>query len=81
MRPKPGRKSELIFHTHVLYVHSPDDGKTLNMWCSSRATHLFHRRSQYLGVRPTFGELHVWRAPKFSSYARILSSVSSQVFT
>ena len=70
----PG-KSELIFHTHVLYVHfksqprsfAMHDGKTHNMWCSSRATHLFHRRSQYLGVRPTFGELHVWRAPKFSS--------------
>ena len=66
---KNRRKSELIYSTHT-YRYSTfirHDGKTHNMWCSSRATHLFHRRSQYLGVRPTFGELHVWRAPKFSS--------------
>ena len=56
-----------IPHTRTLRSFAMHDGKTHNMWCSSRATHLFHRRSQYLGVRPTFGELHVWRAPKFSS--------------
>ena len=70
---KNRRKSELIiFHTHVLYVHSPD-GKTHNMWCSSRATHLFHRRSQYLGCAP-----HVWRAPRMASSEVLVVSAYPQ---
>ena len=70
---KNRRKSELIYPTHTYSTFIRHDGKTHNMWCSSRATHLFHRRSQYLGVRPTrlasstYGELRSSRRKRVSS--------------